>query len=668
MKMHRRFTHRSSSFVAVVFVAAWIALVAGTGVVASASPLTVWTEVSIDETWQANTHIAPVWLVRFDTAEGQAALAVVWRREASGWFATWRLQLYSEVGLIDPDAAHGPQTVNLWTGSPARGRTYAAALSYDPGTGAYSLRVVDTQGGTLLAARGGEIANTGAALHPAAVSGQAYLHRITRTEPAYVPVAAAWSALAVSASGAVPASVLRPGETLGIRLRTYGSPVPGVFRFSVESDAGRVPVWEIGGAEAADAEVRLPGPVLSPGRLRVVMEYAGRDEVLWSEAAELSYGQVEAALAELAVDDATGAFSGEYVLRSDFDLPAAELRIDAEIAQVAWDETQRTYRELAVERRTALETTVPLAAGENRFRFAGSLPQDGAGLYRLRFVPYIGHPAAVEARTEERFVSLAAAACRLSVMSFNIRVEANDGVNAWPSREPLAVAMLRRYAPDLIGLQEPTSAQLYALDRALTDYGRIVIKPDGAARVHNAIYYNTGRIQLLQWGSFWLSDTPDVAQSATWGNSEARAVIWARFRLTATGQEFLMLNTHFHHVDPTEAIGTRSARLIVERLPALAGGLPVILTGDFNAVPFSSPHAVLTGSGLLQDAWLAAARRTGPGNTYHGYGAASGGRIDWILVSPDISVSDIEHVAVREGDVFPSDHYPVYATLCLPLP
>ena len=45
-----------------------------------------------------------------------------------------------------------------------------------------------------------------------------------------------------------------------------------------------------------------------------------------------------------------------------------------------------------------------------------------------------------------------------------------------------------------------------------------------------AVYYLKERFEHLQSGHFWLSDTPDVPGSATFGNKIPRMVTWVRLR------------------------------------------------------------------------------------------------------------------------------------------
>ena len=98
--------------------------------------------------------------------------------------------------------------------------------------------------------------------------------------------------------------------------------------------------------------------------------------------------------------------------------------------------------------------------------------------WRLRLHPRLDFPIAQIAGETEAIFSLGADACRLDVMSFNIRVLAADGINTWTNRRPLVERLLREYAPAIIGMQEPAEEQLYDLDGMLMGYRSIRIRPD----------------------------------------------------------------------------------------------------------------------------------------------------------------------------------------------
>ncbi len=62
----------------------------------------------------------------------------------------------------------------------------------------------------------------------------------------------------------------------------------------------------------------------------------------------------------------------------------------------------------------------------------------------------------------------------LVVMSFNIRYGgANDGENNWDKRKDLACDLVRRQAPDLIGLQEALRSQIDDIRAALRSTARL---------------------------------------------------------------------------------------------------------------------------------------------------------------------------------------------------
>ena len=44
-----------------------------------------------------------------------------------------------------------------------------------------------------------------------------------------------------------------------------------------------------------------------------------------------------------------------------------------------------------------------------------------------------------------------------------------------------------------------------------------------------AIFYNEKNYTVLEYDHFWLSDTPNIIGSKTWGNNIPRMVTWAKF-------------------------------------------------------------------------------------------------------------------------------------------
>lgn len=260
----------------------------------------------------------------------------------------------------------------------------------------------------------------------------------------------------------------------------------------------------------------------------------------------------------------------------------------------------------------------------------------------------------------------------LRIMTFNLRLDlASDGPNAWPYRRDWVASLIRFHAPDAVGVQEALAHMLTDLDTRLPGFARIGVgRADGrAGGEFSAILYRTDRLELIDNGTFWLSPTPEVAGSKGWDAAIERIATWARFRDRRTGCRHLHLNTHFDHIG--EQARQESARLIRERVAALAGDLTIIVTGDLNADPQSGPYRIFTrdtivGAGApLRDAFTASgAGHYGPTSTWTAFKAIEPGRrIDYVMVSTEVPV--LTHAILPDSwdGRFPSDHLPVLAAI-----
>lgn len=253
----------------------------------------------------------------------------------------------------------------------------------------------------------------------------------------------------------------------------------------------------------------------------------------------------------------------------------------------------------------------------------------------------------------------------LRVMTFNVRLLTNsDGANNWDARRDIAIQMLRAEDPDVIGTQELFKRQGDEIVAGLPQYawfgeGRRGSHDDE----HMGVFYRKDRLRVRESGNFWLSDTPDVPGSRTWGNLYPRLVTWARFERIADGATFTLYNTHLPYRDEDEAARIRGAELIRARLERLDQNEPIILTGDFNAPPESRVHATLTAR--LTDAWLAAPQRSGPEATFHNFTGKPNRRIDWIMFR-GLTPTSAKTVTTQANGRYPSDHFPVIVEFSFP--
>ena len=250
----------------------------------------------------------------------------------------------------------------------------------------------------------------------------------------------------------------------------------------------------------------------------------------------------------------------------------------------------------------------------------------------------------------------------LRVMTFNVRLPADsDGGNRWEARRELMAKVLAHERPDLIGTQELYQRQGDELVALLPQYAWFGQgRRGGDGDEHMGVFYRKDRLRVLASGDFWLSDTPEVVGSITWGNLYPRMVTWARFQRIADGATFVLYNTHLPYRGEDEPARVRAAELIVSRLRQLPGDEPVILAGDFNTAPDGPTHALLTAT--LTDAWTAAPRRRGPATTFHNFTGRidQADRIDWILFR-GLKVKSARTVTTHHRGRYPSDHFPVVA-------
>lgn len=265
----------------------------------------------------------------------------------------------------------------------------------------------------------------------------------------------------------------------------------------------------------------------------------------------------------------------------------------------------------------------------------------------------------------------------LRVMTFNIRgfYHPDDGANQWRHREALNIATIRAAAPDIIGVQEAQTGNLKAYHRDLTEYHWTAWPEYGDAPPHEwpAIYWNPGRVQPIDSGGFWLSETPD-RHSRSWETDCIRSASWIAFRCRQSRARFVLLNTHLDHRSALARVD--GARLIARRLDELQhDGAAAIVTGDFNDDPGSPAYEVFAEAGFV-DAHVAAGESDEAIESFTNHGWRGypfdrpddrPRRIDWILARDGAAVraavTSCGIVRDASPPVYASDHFPVVANV-----
>jgi len=257
-------------------------------------------------------------------------------------------------------------------------------------------------------------------------------------------------------------------------------------------------------------------------------------------------------------------------------------------------------------------------------------------------------------------------AVSFSLATLNLRNgRAYDGANSWPFRRKWALEYIRSPHCDIVGLQEAYNNQVVAVGRALAGYVRVGVGRDDGKKAGEfcPIYVRSSRFQVLEHGTFWFSDTPDVAGSCTWGNTLPRICTWVLLADGLTGRMLRVCNLHLDH--ESRNARSRSVELLLERVAAWRSVSAVVVMGDFNA---SERDPVITGmlSGPdgLRDTFRAVHPDATSVGTYHGFrGGTEGEKIDYILATPDLTVLGADILRTAVGGRYPSDHWPVTALL-----
>ncbi len=247
----------------------------------------------------------------------------------------------------------------------------------------------------------------------------------------------------------------------------------------------------------------------------------------------------------------------------------------------------------------------------------------------------------------------------IKVISYNVRVNVeSDGENKWDARKHASVAMINEEKPTIFGLQEAKPEQMQYLVENLPQYGHIGVgREDGVSSgEHMTIFYLKDEVELLDGGTFWLSETPEEP-SMGWDAACKRSCTWTKLRMKDTGKEFAYINTHLDHVG--KVAQREGLALICKRFAEIVPvGMPAFLTADFNAVT-SDPIFEPLNAEMLDAREVAP--ETDRRGTFNGWGKADS-VIDHIFFRGAEAHS---FKVLRDKDYgapFISDHYPVVMT------
>ncbi len=239
----------------------------------------------------------------------------------------------------------------------------------------------------------------------------------------------------------------------------------------------------------------------------------------------------------------------------------------------------------------------------------------------------------------------------------------------WEARRGPMLRAIGAIGPDILALQEAesfpgsnedgTNLVVDALREGLPD---MAVGATGDPRQFpptQPILYARDRLELTDQGWFFFSETPDVIYSRTFDGGWAAFASWAEFRPVGGGAAFRVVNVHTDYSSGSNRL--RSAELIRDRVaPWVEGGMPTFVVGDFNAISGARTMDLIAEAGVT---FLDT-----PGATFHlNRGLNLLPAIDHIGHSAGLRpVTAAMVFRERTGEVWPSDHYPVFADFAVP--
>lgn len=279
--------------------------------------------------------------------------------------------------------------------------------------------------------------------------------------------------------------------------------------------------------------------------------------------------------------------------------------------------------------------------------------------------------------------ALALAGCgreaeELKVVSFNIRLGvADDGANSWENRKAATAEMIRQLRPDIMGLQEAFGFQADYIREECPEYEGVGVGRDDGAEAGEKmmIFYRKDAVEMLDWGTFWLSETPEVP-SFGWDAACRRTATWALLKKKEGGRKFYYVNTHLDHRG--RAAEKNGLNLIVSRIGSInPEGFPMVLTGDFNVLPEDSvldeldkmmysarATAEVTDSTASFNAFGQPLKNAAIGDQFIDLSTTDGLILDYIYYSGFSRCLSFRTVTESFAGVpYISDHYPVTAVL-----
>lgn len=239
----------------------------------------------------------------------------------------------------------------------------------------------------------------------------------------------------------------------------------------------------------------------------------------------------------------------------------------------------------------------------------------------------------------------------------------------WEHRKNIARDVLIAQNADIYCFQECRKPHLDHFLETMRDFAYFSVPQHVVPG--NAIMYSTTRFEFLAADGFWLSETPYVPGSSSWGSGAIRYVNWVRLKDKKTNRVFLIWCLH---LDDQSATARQNQIAVFLRSAALQpADAPQFIFADFNCGPNDAPFLSVKNAGW-RDTYVegGGAGQPDPGRTFHNfmgpnYSPGTGAKIDHIFIRGALRATAAEvikdYITVDGVNRYPSDHYFVSAVV-----
>ena len=221
---------------------------------------------------------------------------------------------------------------------------------------------------------------------------------------------------------------------------------------------------------------------------------------------------------------------------------------------------------------------------------------------------------------------------------------------------------IKNTSPDIMCLQEAHSNQSADIVNIFPMFGitGALNAKEKQRTVHNPILYRKDKFEIIDGGSFALSEHPDSFSSIGWDAKYKREATWTNLKYKDTGEIVFVLNAHLDNVG--KVAREKGMKLILGKICLISKSDKIILAGDFNSTDNSKVYEIVSHSGL-HDTYLSSSNIKGVSYTFHQYGqkdVEKRKKIDFVFTSKLLETVSVEIPKEKcQKGVYISDHNPV---------